>query len=97
VINLAQTTAPVVTGVLVEVVSNGFIITPQQQQTAPFTRSAQSVKQVYNDFPDAVAALAALLGVTLPAASVTAAITAAQIAPASTTATASTQAAPPSP
>ncbi len=78
----AQTT---VISVTIEVVANGFIVTPQTNQTPrmPGMNAPASTRQVYNDFPDACAAVAMLLGVTLPATAVSAAITAAQASSAS--------------
>jgi len=72
--------SPSLVSVTVQQVSNGFIVT-QQTMGQPFT---PPVQQVFNDFPDTVAALATIFGV--PA--ITAAALNATISAAATTTTA---------
>ena len=55
----ATSPAPSLVSVTVQQVSNGFIVT-QQIMSLPF---APPVQQVFNDFPDTVAALATIFGV----------------------------------
>ena len=59
--------------VTIQQVSNGFIIT-QQNNGPPYQ---PAIQQVYNDFPDVVSAMATIFGVTLTVASITSAISAA--------------------
>ena len=71
----ATPTTPLPT-VTIQQVSNGFIIT-QQNNGPPYQ---PAIQQVFNDFPDIVSAMATIFGVTLPVASVTSAISSASSA-----------------
>jgi hypothetical protein len=83
---ISTSSTPLVS-VTVQQVSNGFIVT-QQTMGQPFIAPIQ---QVFNDFPDTIAALATIFGVpAITAASLNATITAA----AATTAAPSTTSAP---
>lgn len=77
---MTQPVTPSVVKVSVEIVSNGFILVVQTNnqpnQPLMMQQYQEPNRQVYNNFADMVSALATLLGVTLPADSITSAINA---------------------